>query len=342
MALLFYDGFDSSATLATAISRYGATAGSQSLITGRTNNGIRIDNSGSLTTPAFTAGDTTCIVGVAFRVPAIFTNRNVIQIQEGSTLHIAVTLDTSGHLLVLRNATTLATSSTTLTLNTWYYVEIKATIHDSTGSYEVHVDESVFGGLSASGVDTRNGGTGQWDRVSIIGATGTTDHDFDDFYVCDGSGSANNDFLGDSKVQTLLPQTDATAAGSNADFTPSTGSDHGALVDEASPNGDTDYNSSSNAGDIDTYNYPSMSLTGTIRGVQVVPYAEKTDAGARTVSVVARVGGTDYVHSTAFALTTSYKHYAGPAQIFEENPNSSSAWLAADVNGAEFGLEVTT
>jgi hypothetical protein len=343
MALLHFDGFDASATISTLVTRYNSGTEAKTIIVGRTNNGLRIDGNTStspLVTYALGTANGTAIVGFAFRTNE-FAAADFLQILEGSTVHVALALDVTGHIIVKRGSTTLATSSSTIAVDTWMYIELKTAIHDSAGTYLVRVDEATFGGLSATGQDTRNGGTGQWDAVSLRSASGSVDNDFDDYYVCDAAGANNNDFLGDSKVQTLLPQTDAVAAGTNASFTPSTGSDHGALVDEASPNGDTDYNSSSTVGHIDTYNYPSLSLTGTIRGVQVMPYIEKTDAGARTVSAVTRVGGSNFVcGATAISPSTGYRYWG--QQIFELNPNSSSAWLAADVNGAEFGLKIIT
>jgi len=333
MALLFMDGFDTCTAVARAAEKY--VAGSiASFTTGRTGiNAAR--NPSNLTTRTLTVSGG-FIVGFAFRTSA-FGVGDICRIQEGGTTHVALSLDASGHLLVISGASTLGTSTSTLSVNTWYYLEIKGTVHDTTGSFEVRVDGTLFGALSGTNVDTRQGATGIWDNVLIRQVTGNMD--FDDYYVCDTSGATNNDFLGNCQIDTLLPQTDAVAAGSNASFTPSTGTDHGANVDETNPNGDTDYNSSSTPGQIDSYNYQSMGLSGTIRGVQVTPYLEKTDAGARTVSVMTRVAGTNYAHSATFTPATAYQYNY---QIFETNPNSSAAWVVSDVNGAEFGLKIVT
>lgn len=335
MALLFFDGFDTATTAANIVLKYSTSVG-VGRATGRT--GINcldwLAVSGEVKTKTLPVSGTTAIIGVAIKTTGFGSTSNIIEVYEGSTLHMAVGIDGSGHLLVLRNTTTLATSSSTISTNTWYYVEFKTVIHDSTGTYEVRVDGSTFGGLTATGQDTRNGGSGTWDAVALGGfSSGQSD----DLYICDGSGSLNNDFLGDSKVETLLPQTDAVAAGSHADFTPSTGTDHGALVDETNPN-TSDYNSSSTVGHIDSYNYPSLTLTGTIRGVQVSPFHAKTDAGARTVSTMTRVASTDYVNGgTAISPPTTFGY---DTQVFETNPNSGVAWTASDVNSAEFGLKI--
>ena len=67
---------------------------------------------------------------------------------------------------------------------------------------------------------------------------GTPTWDVDDLYVLDGTAStpANNDFLGDVRVEGLDPN----AAGSNAAWTPSAGANY-ACVNETPPTDDTSY-----------------------------------------------------------------------------------------------------
>ena len=354
MSLLFFDGFDAYGASGTTIftARYSSLSSSFQWVTGRLGSGSAIRINNSLSTERIFSKTLTpsggFVMGAAVRFTTNFgVTNDFFAIREGSSsgtgpIHLAVGCDSSGHLTVVRGTTVLATSTLTLNLNTWYYIEFKGTIHDTTGSYEVRVDGSTVSGLSATNVDTRNGLTGAWDNYSLAASSGNTttgNVDFDDFYICDTSGSANNDFLGDSRVETRLPYTDAVSAGSNANFTPSTGTDHGAMVDETVPNGDTDYVASSTVGHIDTYKYPNLTLTGTVRGVQVAPYMEKTDAGTRTVNVVARVGSTNYAHATALSPGTTYAHMQS---IFETNPATSAAWTTSEVNAAEFGVKVAS
>jgi hypothetical protein len=126
-----------------------------------------------------------------------------------------------------------------------------------------------------------------------------------------------NDFLGDCVVECLLPQ---TGNGDLTDFTPSTGTDHGAMVDENPPNDDTDYTTGDTAGQQDCYQYPSLALTGAILGIQTNLYAKKTDAGARTVAPIVRLGSTTYV-GVAVAPATSYSYLTA---IRELNPRPAS------------------
>jgi len=154
----------------------------------------------------------------------------------------------------------------------------------------------------------------------------------DDFYICDQTGSTNNDFLGDVRVDTLLPN----GEGTHLDFTPSTGTTHYQLVDEAAPN-TTDYNESGTAGQRDSYAMQDLaSVTGSIKGVQVAGAILKDDVGARSIKVGVRAGGTTSVGSTQ-ALATTQIYYTA---VHETNPSTSTAWTEAGVNGAEAAFEI--
>lgn len=335
MALRFMDGFDHMGTSDVALlTKWASAAGAEAPATAaaRTGtHGLSMGSGSSFLISKVLPASGGFVVGVAVRAAGVWsTTSNFLEIREGTTVHLALSSDASGHTVVKRDTTTLATGTTVKALNTWYYIEFKGVIHDTTGSYELRIDGVTE--LSASSVDTRNAGaTGQWDRLYV----GTL-LQMDDLYVCDLSGASHNDFLGVCKVETLYPQTDAVAAGSNAGLTPSTGTDHGALVDEAAPN-TTDYNASATVGAKDTYQYPSLSLTGAVLGVQTNLYVAKSDAGARSVCAVVRSGGTDYDGATVSPSTT----FGYLSEVRAVNPATSAAWTTAEVNALEAGMKVT-
>jgi hypothetical protein len=338
MALLFMDGFDHIGNFgdAASVGKWGSapSGGSASNTTARTGPfSWRVTNTATLISNALPASGGV-VVGVAIQLAGTSADSvDVLQVREGTTVHLAVSVTTAMKLTVKRGATVLATGTSTLASNSWYYIELKGTIDDATGSYTLRLDG--VNELTASGVDTRNGGTtGQWDRI-LIGAPVTSTY-FDDVYVCDQSGAIRNDFLGPVKVETLYPQTDAVAAGSNAGLTPSTGTDHGALVDETTPN-TSDYNSSATVGVKDTYQYPSLTLTGTILGIQTNLYVAKSDATARQVCAVVRAGGTDYDGANISPLTT----FAYFSEVRAQNPNTSADWTSSDITSLQAGMKVT-
>jgi len=119
-------------------------------------------------------------------------------------------------------------------LNTWHHIEFKAVCHTSNGEVEVRVDGVPV--ITANGINTSPHEDSRWSAV-MLGAAGSLLYNpfIDDLYVCNDQGSTNNDFLGECYVRTLHPTSDA---GPN-DGTPSTGTDHYALIDEYG----ADYNS---------------------------------------------------------------------------------------------------
>lgn len=271
-------------------------------------------------------------VGIALRSSdGWILGQDLLQIREGTTVHLALRITTAKLQVRRGDGTVLGTGTTTLASgSTWYYVEFKGVIHDTTGSFTVKLDSATE--LTGSGVDTRNGGaTGQWDRIRL-GADSNANQ-YDDLYVCDLSGSVNNDLLGPVKIETLMAQ---AGNGANTGLTPSTGTDHGALVDENPPN-TTDYNGSPTVGAKDTYTLPSLVLTGSILGIQTNLYLAKSDAGARSVCAVARVGSTDYDGAT-IAPGTSYGYASEVRQV---SPATSVAWTSTEIDGLEVGLKVT-
>jgi hypothetical protein len=340
MSLLHFDGFDHYSTSATGKwSSYisgpdnSGTVARTGTLSFRCQNG---EGAVSKTLPA--SGD--AIIGVALYVNAgAFGTNDIILISEDAVTHIALATTAGGLLVIKRGVTVLATGTTVLPIASWNYIELRVTIHDTTGSYEVKINGVTEAALTNAGpIDTRNAGTtGQWNNVTIKGNVG--DMHFDDVYVCDSSGAApRNTFLGAIKIEALLPQTDAVAAGSNAGLTPSTGTDHGALVDE-NPQNTTDYNSSPTVGVKDTYNYPPMTLTGTILGVQTNMYVSKSDVTVRQVCPVVRTAGVD-TDGANVSPTTSFLYFS---QVWQQDPNAGAPieWTPAAIATLQAGMKVT-
>ena len=272
----------------------------------------------------------TVIVGFAFTCGTLTSGSNLVELRESAITHVQVFVGTDGRLSVYRGVTLLATSVLAIATGTYYYLELKAKIDNTTGTYEIRINGVNW--LSATGQDTQNAGTAVVNTLVVSSPSGTTD--IDDLYLCDTSGSApNNDFLGDCRIDCQFPNADGTYS----DFTCSTGSSHYVLVDETAPN-TSDYNESSTVGHIDSYNFTDLTaVTGTIYGVQVCPAILKDDAGARSAGAFCRSSSTDSA-ATGVALTTGQLYY--PA-VYALDPATSAAWTEAGVNAAQFGVKVT-
>lgn len=196
-------------------------------------------------------------------------------------------------------------------------------VSDTVGTVTVSVNGSTTGWHSLTGQDTQNGGAAQISAFGLGGMGGISQ--FDDVWM-----AATN--LGDCRV---TPINASTGDGTLADFTPSSGTDNGAMVDETTPDGDTTYNSSTVAGNRDTYNFPASGITGTtVHGVKVMNYCKKQDAGTVSIKPVVRISGINYEGTEQF-LPTTYSHVT---QQYDVSPASLAAWTVAEIDGAEFGI----
>lgn len=115
----------------------------------------------------------------------------------GATVHLGLRRNNDGSLTAYRGgnagnntgATTLATSAAgVINLGTWYQLEIKITLDDVTGVFEVRVDNVAV--ITFAG-DTKNAGTGTvFDRVFAGSTEGadSTNMRLDDYYLLNGAG----------------------------------------------------------------------------------------------------------------------------------------------------------
>jgi hypothetical protein len=86
---------------------------------------------------------------------------------------------------------------------------------------------------------------------------------------------------------------------------------------------------------LEHHNYGATPTSGTIHGIQILPYAKKTDVGARSLVSVARHSGSE-TDGPVKSLSSAYTYLP---DIRETKPGGG-AWAIADVNGAEFGVKI--
>jgi hypothetical protein len=246
--------------------------------------------------------------------------------------------ESTGKFSVLRGTTLLGTTSFGLSQSVFSYVEFKVKLSTSGGTVDIRIDGQTA--LSLTGQNTRNGSADLWDEIRFgqMSSNGgiNIDINLDDFYLADGSGSDGwTDFMGDMRIDATYPTSDGT----HSDFTRSTGANQYATIDEASANGDSDYNSSGTNFAMDTLNFPNAPVSGaTILGLQVVAHAKKADAGPAGHKAVVRIGGTDYT-GTEHSLSSSYTFVR---EQFPLKPSDNTAWTDTDYNAAEFGYQKST
>jgi hypothetical protein len=346
MALLFMDSFDHYAT-ADLLTKYTAVGSLTTIAAseGRRGSGCLKSNlpaSNSvnpMVTKYLLPNDATCIVGFAYQPPTILTDYPLFTVGDAADWHLGVyALGTAGILNVRRGSTfggtVIGQASQPLSLTAFTYVEIRVTIHDTTGVVVMRYNNIEV--LSLTNVDTKNLTLAGWTRVGFhtMFNGGATFARLDDLYILDGSGPAPwNGFLGDCRVDARVP----TGAGAITQWTPLTGLNW-ENVDDVTPDGDATYNVAAAAGMTDTYAMQDAPVAGgQILGVQLLWNLKKMDAGPCAVTPVIRQGTT----TLPGAAQNPGTGYSYQSQMYATNPHTSAAWLESDFNNAEFGLTRT-
>jgi hypothetical protein len=246
-----------------------------------------------------------------------------VALLDGSTHQIGAYLNSSGYFEVRRGGSggaLLATSSIQTLSSNWVYVELKATINDTTGSFELKINGATA--ASGSSVDTKQSANA-YANTLYIGFRYNTQK-LMDVYVA-------SDFLGDVKVLYLPP----VAAGTTGAWTASTGDPY-ACVDETTTPNTADYIESGTPGNISTFAMTDISGTGSIHAVQSVMLAAKTDAGARSAKCVLRAGGADQEGATTHGIGDTATYFF---EVWNVDPSDSNPWTVTDINALEVGVK---
>ena len=219
----------------------------------------------------------------------------------------------------------------------WYYIELQATINFSTGAVSnvtLVVDgttrATVAGPFSAPYFNPV--GYGFWSTA------GGFDSGVCDVYLLDGTGSVNTTFIGDCRVENLIP----TGAGANQAFALVGAGSHVAAVNDTTPDGDTGYLHATAVGQKETFVMSDLvSTSGTVKGVAVQNIAVKESSTARNFRGVVRLGGADYTAPSG--PSEPWQGGYRPAQgIFEVSPATGTTWTASEVNSMEAGAEMVS
>jgi hypothetical protein len=333
MAIEHMDGFDHYNTsahlalkwsgVANAAGTFGAGrfGGQAFTASGTPGTGARMD----LTAQA------TRVVGFALKLPNTTTGGIIVVFGDGATTQVDVRWSgtAAGLLTVTRNGTVLGTASGTYAQGVWYYLEFKALIDPSAGEVYLHIDGASVLALTAQ--NTRNTANSYSTRVTISTSAAPAVYTFDDLYILNTSGSINNDFLGECRIITSVPNAD----GSSLQWTPSTGTAHWSLVDEIPPNA-TDHVLSSTPGHIDLLVLPDIAPTGPVLAAQTVIMALKDDVGVRQIAEQCKSGATTGTGATE-TMTSTNAFYK---TLRETDPATSAQWTLSGFNAAEWGAKV--
>ncbi len=328
MALLWAESFDKTTTVADIFEATGTGGGGTIGAFGRNStNGLKITGGNQYSRKNLGGNYATVVSQFAYLPTTVVSGMVICQFWDNGTVQAKLTIATDGTVTATGTATTFIMS-----VGVFHSLEVKCTIHNTTGAWIVKLDGVTV--LNVSGINTRGSANNYATQFSFgeQGSGTTISQSYDDWVCMDTSGATLNDFLGDVRVERLLP----SGAGGSTTWTPSVGSNF-QCVDEASQNADTDYVSSSTVGQKDLYAIGDLSsVTGTIKGVVVTLRSRKDDAGTRTIKAKIKSGATEGDGADRGMSTT----YAYTQDVFATNPATAAAWTPAEVNSAEAGVEV--
>jgi len=257
-----------------------------------------------------------------------------------TTYHLNLRMSTKGQLQLYRWNTLLTTfTDVTFGNDQWYHIAMKCVINDTTGSWQVKIDDVTVG--SASGTDTRDG-TGNNGIIGSLevngiqnGSASNDDASMYDSIVCwNDNGGDLVDFPGKTHVRTKHPDVD----GDDEQWALSSGVDSYALVNETYPwDDDSDYLEDSTTSNRTLLNYEAVETRTAYHGIQVNSVVRETD-------------GTDFTHINTLKQNSVLYPQSGQAiagqtyenlyDVLDQDPNTSLAWTESGLNALQVGVKV--
>lgn len=199
---------------------------------------------------------------------------------------------TEGYLQVLRGTgpTVLGTGTIPIQLEHYYDLAWEISFHNSTGTIRVWIDGVLD--LNLTGLDTIEAGTG---ALTIVGWA--NEGKFDNIVIAART-APFADAIPNVRVDCIRPN----ANGDDRAWTPSTGTDDFAVVDdEQSVAAEPDYLASSTVGDrVCVHLEPFTNAGGTILAVQASCRMKKMDGGAAGLKLYLKTAGGGRYYSDEF------------------------------------------
>lgn len=348
MAILWMDGFDHYGGLRAnlTLGAYSYVGGSVELYTSIVRTGTY-----SLSASSVVGG----LVEVIWNFPSVKTEFGcgfgyyiatapdgvavVAQFRNAVNEQNATLVVTSSGALQLRRGsfigTVLLETDPCITFGVWNHIEFHIGFSDSDGFIYIRVNEvpvSVYSG-SETGLDNVASGTVACAMIVLFGANSPRVC-YDDFYVWDETGTQNNDFIGDRRVITLLPNANEATQEMTV-----TGAAN-AYTAIQSADGDTSYITASDSVPVTSefaLEDPGATV-GAINAVQVVTLMRKIEAGPANVQA-SLLSGSDASAGTNHSITDSYAYYA---DIHNTDPATGAPWSNSGLAAARLRLRRNT
>lgn len=232
----------------------------------------------------------------------------------------------------------LASGNIVLRADVWYMLEGHVVIDNGAGAFLLKVNAVTD--IAVSGADTQATVVAGVRSYELFGPTSVANGELylDDLAFNDPSGDVENSYPGLGGIHFLK----AVADGDASDFTPSTGSDHYACVDDVPPN-TTDWVQARTSGSQDLYEIEDTPEYITqINIVQVAYMAAVAVSGSNELRDILRESTTTYAGDTTvtvISIDPDYVLYRGQ-QFYAQPDGVSGAWDDTALDALQVGIEI--
>jgi hypothetical protein len=234
------------------------------------------------------------------------------------------------------NRTFLGSCRSPSVLEKFNYVEMKVYHHATSGTVEVRINGCPV--FVKSGLDTLYASTKPTIAVSVGGAY-DAEYNYlslvDDFYVCDGTGSDNTDFLGPISIETFWAASDDTtefATTGNANY-----STHYEQVIREERDETTDYVEDSTTGNTDVFGMDAAPTYNSVKGVVIWGAVEYSGGTANYRFSLESSNTTTYSSNTVCPSSVEIHSF-----VVENDPSTSSAFTSSALDSILCGTEVAS
>lgn len=326
--LEYCEGFDT-LTTAQITRRYPTAVGYSIASPGKDGTGYRLNNydtSASLPIPV-TARDQ-YIVGFDFKTSGGAYNP-FLKFRNNDTDILALA-HVGGYLRInIRGGANQDSAAGVLLADTWMSIQVKLIISATVGQVIIKVN-----GVTIFNLTNQNTGTSDINKILLGGAGNYQGWSYDNLWILNATGSHSNDFpLGVMRVAAMVPTSDATPN----QFTPSTGTDHFALVDDAQSDDDTSYVYSETPGHVERFGISAAPGTiAEVHGAMVWATMRKDDIDAKFARVQATSGSTT-VESGDIDVPLTYSEYG---LLVPQDPDTNAQFDEAGINALKIGITV--
>jgi len=282
-------------------------------------------------------------MGVAFTYQGFDTDLGsgdeILLINTTTTTQISLVLRSDGSLRLYRGASvTLLFDSTNLAQTAdgqahllspgqEVRLELRVVLSDTVGILQLWIDDTLW--CSRSNIDTSNSGTTA-NRIYWKTNGSGAQYAISWWYALDNTGSFNNSRLVGWKFTIARPDADVAS-----DFTPTSGTDNFAMVDEEGAHDwDNTTNSTSTNGHIDRFTHSATLPQDKVHGINVVTVPRHGGA-AQNFRNKLRHSASD-TNGTTTALTEAHRPLH---MLVTTNPSTTAQFTKAEAEAVEFGYE---